>query len=152
MLTPLKVYRRRVSHEDTHERRNIDLNFSCRYILSGQISAWKKIYEDTWPGLRHALPPPRSFRPAASCFWGALGIWKITCKGKIYGNRFLQLTQKIIIQVNCGWATWQMITNYSWLSRNGHLYKTDTWVKQTPREELVPAFLYSLYLTLCWNL
>ena len=39
MLTPLKVYRRRVSHEDIQERRNIDLNFSCRYILSEQISA-----------------------------------------------------------------------------------------------------------------
>ena len=32
-------------------------------------------------------------------------------------------------------------------SLNGHLYKTDTSVKRTPIE-LVPAFAYSLYLTL----
>ena len=33
-------------------------------------------------------------------------------------------------------------THYIELFLNGHLYKTDSWVK------LVPAFLYSLYLTL----
>ena len=34
------------------------------------------------------------------------------------------------------------------LSLNGHLCKTDTSAKRTLRIELVPAFLYSLYLTL----
>ena len=35
--------------------------------------------------------------------------------------------------------------NYSRLSLNGHLYKTDTSLKRTPR---VGPVLYSLYLTL----
>ena len=37
-------------------------------------------------------------------------------------------------------------TIYSRLSLNGHLYKTDTSVKRTPRVGI--AFIYSLYLTL----
>ena len=48
------------------------------------------------------------------------------------------------------WVTVDIVFNpykyYSWLSLNGHLYKTDTLVKWIPRGQ-VPAFLYSLNLT-----
>ena len=47
------------------------------------------------------------------------------------------------------WATVDIVYNpykyYSRLSLDGHLYKTDTLAKWTPR--VGPAFLYSLYLT-----
>ena len=42
----------------------------------------------------------------------------------------------------CTSASWL----YSWLSLNGHLYKTDTFVKRTPR--VGPCLFYSLYLIL----